>query len=46
MEKKYKIKGIEKILEKVSKEDLGKYYGVDINADFESLITDPLFIQY
>ena len=40
MEKKYKIKGIEKILEKVSKEDLAKYYGVDINADFENLITD------
>lgn len=40
MGQKYRINGIEKILEKVSKEDLAKYYGVDINADFESLITN------
>lgn len=40
MEQEYKIKGIEKILEKISKEDLAKYYGVDINADFERLITE------
>lgn len=40
MEQEYKIKGIEKILEKISKEDLAKYYGVDTNADFESLITE------
>ncbi len=39
MEKEYKIKGIEKILEKVSKEKLAKYYGVDINSDFEEVIT-------
>lgn len=40
MEKEYKIKGIEKILEKVSKKDLAKYYGVDTKADFEKLITE------
>ena len=40
MEQEYKIKGIEKILEKISKEDLAKYYGVNTNADFESLITE------
>ena len=39
MEKEYKIKGIEKILEKVSKEDLAKKYGVPENADFEEVIT-------
>lgn len=39
MEKEYKIKGIEKILEKVSKEKLAKYYEVDINSDFEEVIT-------
>lgn len=38
-EQEYKIKGVEKILEKISKEDLAKFYGVDVNADFESLIT-------
>lgn len=42
MEKEYKIKGIEKILEKVSKEKLAKYYGVDINSDFEKIITESL----
>ena len=39
MSKEYKIKGIEKILEKVSKEDLAKYYGVDIDSNFEEIIT-------
>ena len=38
MKKQYTIRGIQKILEKVSKEDLAKYYGVDVKADFESLI--------
>lgn len=39
MKQEYKIKGIDKILEKVDKETLAKYYGVDINANFEEIIT-------
>lgn len=39
MEKEYKIKGIEKILEKVDKKDLVKYYGIDNDNDIEKAIT-------
>ncbi len=39
MEQEYKIKGIEKIINKAGKERLANYYGVDIDADFESIIT-------
>lgn len=42
MEQKYSIKGIEKIINKAGKERLAKYYGVDIDADFESIITNDL----
>lgn len=42
MEKEYKIKGIDKITETVSKEDLAKYYGVEQDADFETVITESL----
>lgn len=40
MEEKYSIKGIEKIINKKGKEKLAKYYEVDIDADFESIITE------
>lgn len=40
MEEKYSIKGIEKIIDKKGREKLAKYYGVDIDADFESIITE------
>lgn len=40
MEQEYKIKGIEKILEKVSKEKLAKAYNTDVNADFEKILTE------
>mgnify|MGYP006069075007 CR=1 FL=1 len=39
MDKEYRVKGIEKILEKVNIEELAKYYGVDINSDFEKIIS-------
>lgn len=39
MEQEYKIKGIEKILEKVSKEKLAKAYNTDVNANFEEILT-------
>lgn len=42
MSKEYEIKGIEKILEKVKKEQLAKYYGVEQDADFISIITETL----
>lgn len=42
METQYNIKGIEKIIESASKEDLAKYYGVDANSDFAPLILDEL----
>lgn len=42
MEKEYEIKGIEKIIEKVGKEQLAKYYEVEENADFKSIITEEL----
>lgn len=42
MDKKYEIKGIEKIIEKVSKEDLSEYYGVEQDANFEAVITEAL----
>lgn len=40
MEQGYNIKGIEKIINKVGKERLARYYGVGIDADFESIITN------
>lgn len=40
MEEKYSIKGIEKIIDKAGKEKLAEYYEVDIDADFESIITE------
>lgn len=42
MSKEYEIKGIEKILEKVTKEQLAKYYEVEQDADFISIITKSL----
>ena len=42
MEKEYQIKGIDKILETVSKEDLARYFEVEQDADFETLITESL----
>jgi len=39
MEQEYKIKGIEKILEKVSKEKLAKAYNTDVDANFEEILT-------
>jgi len=42
MEQEYRIKGIEKIINTAGKERLAKYYGVDIDADFESIITEDL----
>lgn len=42
MSSEYKIKGISKIIEKVSKEDLARYYGVEQDADFEEIITQSL----
>lgn len=40
MEQKYRIKGIEKILEKLSKEDLARFYKTDVNADFEKILAE------
>ena len=40
MEEKYSIKGIEKIINKKGKEKLAEYYGVDVESDFESIITE------
>lgn len=42
MEKEYKIKGIDKILGTVSKENLARYFQVEQDADFEALITESL----
>lgn len=42
MEKGYRIKGINKILETVSKADLANFFGVEQDADFETLITESL----
>lgn len=42
MEKEYKIKGIEKITEKISKEDLARFFHAKQNDDFETLITENL----
>lgn len=42
MDKEYEIKGIEKIIEKVSKEDLAKYYGVEQDSNFETVINESL----
>lgn len=42
MKKEYEIKGIEKIIEKVGKEQLAKYYEVEQDADFKELITETL----
>lgn len=42
MAKEYRIKGIEKILESVSKEDLARYFETEQDADFEELITESL----
>lgn len=42
MEKEYEIKGIDKIIEKVGKEKLTKYYEVEQDADFKELITETL----
>lgn len=42
MDTQYNIKGIEKIIESASKEDLAKYYEVDVNSDFAPLILDEL----
>ena len=42
MEKAYQIKGINKILETVSKEDLARYFQVEQDADFEALIRESL----
>ena len=38
MKQKYEIKGIEKIIHTAGKERLAKYYGVDIDSDFEKII--------
>ena len=40
MEEEYKIKGIEKILEKVDNEQLARFYEVDIDSNFEEVITE------
>lgn len=45
MEKTYQIKGINKILETVSKEDLARYFQVEQDADFEKLIIESLRIR-
>lgn len=42
MEKSYEIKGIDKIIEKVSKEDLARYFGAEQDANFEALILESL----
>ena len=42
MEKEYKIKGIDKIIGAISKEDLARYFETDQNANFEALITESL----
>ena len=39
MKQEYNIRGIEKIIDKVGKEKLARYYEVDIDEDFESIIT-------
>lgn len=45
MEGKYEIKGIDKILGTVSKEDLARYFEVEQDEDFEALITESLKIM-
>ena len=40
MKEKYEIKGIEKVISVAGKERLARYYGVDIDADFEKVITE------
>lgn len=42
MKTEYRIGGISKILEKVSKEQLAQYYEVEPTADFEALILEEL----
>lgn len=42
MKKGYHIKGIDRILATVSKEDLARYFEVEQDADFETLITKSL----
>ena len=42
MSEKYKIKGIDKILATVSKEDLAKYFETEQDADFVAIITESL----
>lgn len=42
MKKGYHIKGIDKILATVSKEDLARYFEVEQDADFETIITESL----
>ena len=42
MNEKYEIKGIEKIVEKVGKKQLAKYYQVREDADFENYIMKSL----
>ncbi|MCL2354412.1 MAG: hypothetical protein FWC68_00680 [Oscillospiraceae bacterium] len=42
MKEEYKIAGIEKIIEKVGKKDLARFYGTDENADFVQIITQSL----
>lgn len=42
MDKEYEIRGIDKILAAVSKEDLARFFGVEQDADFVELITRNL----
>lgn len=42
MDKKYEIKGIEKIIEKVGVENLAKYFNVGQDADFIALLTESI----
>lgn len=42
MEDKYEIKGIERIIEKIGKQQLAQYYKVEEDSDFKSLITESL----
>ncbi|MBO4816554.1 MAG: hypothetical protein J5507_06705 [Clostridia bacterium] len=42
MDKEYEIRGIDKILGAVSKEDLARFFGVEQDADFVALITRNL----
>lgn len=39
MEEEYKIKGIEKIFEKVDSEQLARFYEVDADSNLEEVIT-------